>query len=350
MLQKERNSSFELLRIISMFLIVMHHYALYGGFNFFSPFSTKLLFVQGLEMGGKLGLNLFVLISGFFLCKSNFKWQKLIKLEIEVIFYSVVIGTFFFIFYPERESLKELLGEFTPLRLCRYWFYNTYFVLILASPFINKLIFSLPKNEFRKLLLLIATLWVFIPVIPKVHAIEMSDLGWFVFLYLCAAYIRIYAEDFTRKTSTYILLGVSCNVLIFISAVLFNLLGVMDSRFTGLFSYFFPENSLLTFACSILLFIGVSKWDIGCKKGLNLFASTAFGIYLIHEHHVLGQFLWTDLFQNATFFSSDKLYIHAAIVISGVFIACALIDLVRQFAFEKPLFYVIKKIFTKDKE
>lgn len=89
LLQKERNSSFELLRIISMFLIVMHHYSVHGGFDFMIPFSMKLYFVQCLVMGGKLGVNLFVLISGYFLCKSDFKWKRIIKLEVEVIFYSI---------------------------------------------------------------------------------------------------------------------------------------------------------------------------------------------------------------------------------------------------------------------
>lgn len=112
--QKTRTSSFELLRILSMALIVMHHYSVHGGFDFMSPFSLRLYFVQCLAMGGKLGVNVFVLVSGYFLCKSNFKWQRLIKLELEVIFYSCIIGVIFFIFFPERESLKNLLGELTP--------------------------------------------------------------------------------------------------------------------------------------------------------------------------------------------------------------------------------------------
>ena len=74
MLQKERNSSFELLRLISMLLIVMHHYSLHGGFDYMSTLSLRLYFIQCLNMGGKLGVNLFILISGYFLCKSNFKF------------------------------------------------------------------------------------------------------------------------------------------------------------------------------------------------------------------------------------------------------------------------------------
>ena len=84
--QKERNSSFELLRIISMVLIVSFHYVYHAGFDFLAPFSPRLYFIQCIDMGGNLGVNLFVLISGYFLCKSTFKWQKIIKLELQVLF------------------------------------------------------------------------------------------------------------------------------------------------------------------------------------------------------------------------------------------------------------------------
>lgn len=150
LLQKERNSSFELLRIISMFLIVMHHYSVHGGFDFMIPFSMKLYFVQCLDMGGKLGVNLFVLISGYFLCKSDFKWKRIIKLEVEVIFYSILIGVIFHFLMPERESTKDLIKELTPLRTGSYWFYNTYFVMVLFAPFINKFLVSLEKTDLKK--------------------------------------------------------------------------------------------------------------------------------------------------------------------------------------------------------
>ena len=150
LLQKERNSSFELLRIISMFLIVMHHYSFHGGFDFMIPFSMKLYFVQCLDMGGKLGVNLFVLISGYFLCKSDFKWKRIIKLEVEVIFYSILIGVIFHFLMPERESIKDLIKELTPLMTESYGFYNTYFVMVLFAPFINKFLVSLEKADLKK--------------------------------------------------------------------------------------------------------------------------------------------------------------------------------------------------------
>ena len=344
MLQTQRNSSFELLRIFSMLLIVMHHYSIFGGFDYMAPFSFRLYFVQCLSMGGKLGVNLFILISGFFLCKSTFKWQRLIKLELEVIFYSLVIAIIFLLTFPERISIKDIFIEITPLRSGNYWFYNAYFLLVLLSPFINKFILNLEKNDFQKLLILLFILWVVIPIFPKVSALEFSNLGWFVFLYLCAAYIRFFSEDFSKDHKFYILIGITFYLLTLLSVLLFDLLGILHKGFQSKFDYFIQMNSLLVFSSSIFLIIGCSKWNTGCKKIINLIASTTFGIYLIHDNHILYSFLWTDFFKNNLYISTNKIYIHAVCVISIVFIGCSIIDFLRQIIFEKPLFIIIEKI------
>ena len=327
-----------------MLLIVMHHYSVHGGFDFMSPLNLKVYLVQCLAMGGKLGVNLFVLVSGYFLCKRNFKWQRLIKLEFEVIFYSCIIGVIFFIFLPERETLKNLLGELTPLCTRKYWFYDIYFLLFLLSPFINKFVFALNQDAFKKILILLFVLWVFIPSFPKFNTLQIPTLGWFVYLYLCAAYIRIFKNDFTKNSAIYTLLGIIGYILILLSVLAFDLLGFIDSRFQSRFDYFLPMNSILVFISSILLLIGFSKWNIGYKKEINTIASTTFGIYLIHDNHLLRPFLWIDLCKNAAYLNSNKIFIHAFLLIILVFISCTIIDLIRQFLFEKPLFLIIEKI------
>ncbi len=71
-LKRHRQSNIELLRIISMILIVAHHFSVHGGFDFSSTsFSVNRLYIQFLAMGGKIGVDIFVIISGYFLITSN---------------------------------------------------------------------------------------------------------------------------------------------------------------------------------------------------------------------------------------------------------------------------------------
>ena len=61
----KRESNLELLRIIMMILIVAHHFALHGGFDYPKEVvSLNRLWIQLMTIGGKLGVDVFVLISG----------------------------------------------------------------------------------------------------------------------------------------------------------------------------------------------------------------------------------------------------------------------------------------------
>ena len=76
-----------------MILIIAHHYAIHGGFELSKQaFSAQLFFLQVLSYGGKLGVNLFVLISGYFLVTSRCKLKKAVNLWMKVTVFSACIA------------------------------------------------------------------------------------------------------------------------------------------------------------------------------------------------------------------------------------------------------------------
>ena len=71
-----RDSSFELLRIISMFFIAICHFATHGGFDFGAQTLTLPRFWwYFIEMGGNFGVDVFVLISGYFLLHQRMSYS-----------------------------------------------------------------------------------------------------------------------------------------------------------------------------------------------------------------------------------------------------------------------------------
>ena len=90
----KRQSNIELLRIVSMFLVVAHHYVVNSGvnelFDFSKPVSANTLFLQWWGMWGKTAINAFVLITGYFMCRSRLTIRKMLKLYLEVQFYLTV--------------------------------------------------------------------------------------------------------------------------------------------------------------------------------------------------------------------------------------------------------------------
>ena len=69
-------------------MIVAHHYGFYGGFNFLpTEITAQKLWVQWLLMGGKIGVNLFMLISGYFMINlDRLNFSKLLKYYGQVFF------------------------------------------------------------------------------------------------------------------------------------------------------------------------------------------------------------------------------------------------------------------------
>lgn len=96
----ERHSNFELLRIIAMIMIIGHHLVVHGIQKFSGEAISygniiNKIFINILNCGGEVGVALFFMITGFFLCKKEKTSIK--KVACETAFYSVVIGIIFLI-------------------------------------------------------------------------------------------------------------------------------------------------------------------------------------------------------------------------------------------------------------
>ncbi len=100
----ERQSNFELMRIVAIVLIIAHHVAVHadwgnGGVFFPENLTANAVILQSLLPFGKIGVNLFVFVSGYFLIRSERStWPKIVRIWTEMFFYSVVITVIFVIF------------------------------------------------------------------------------------------------------------------------------------------------------------------------------------------------------------------------------------------------------------
>lgn len=110
---KTRNSNLELYRIIVMLLIVAHHYVVNSGLGEVlqeNPLSGRSIFFYLFGAWGKTGINCFVMITGYFMCKSQITLHKFLKLLFEVLFYNIVIYTIFVIIGYEKISFNSFVN------------------------------------------------------------------------------------------------------------------------------------------------------------------------------------------------------------------------------------------------
>lgn len=336
-----RNSSIELLRILSMVMIVFHHFARHGEFQFFDyELTAPKLWYNFIIMGGKIGVNIFVLISGYFLINNNktmFNFQRIKKTWDQVLFYSVGFEVFFILLYfivKERLDLSNLVNSFFPITTSQWWFASTYFVLYLIHPFLNKLLHSLDKNTYRGILLVAAFCWCIIPTFTK-SSYESNSLLWFIFIYSLSGYASLYGFNLKFKNYHYALTALCFSVLTYLSSVV---ISCLDSRITDFelaSTYFYGTQSLPVLIISVCIFMTFASTNIKNSKFINIVASATFGVYLIHENHYLRNIFWQTIFKNSSYQNSLMIIPVSIVAVILVYIVCTVIELIRQYFIEK---------------
>lgn len=335
--KKSRNSNLELYRIIVMLLIVAHHYVVNSGLTlsdgpiYSESFSWRSVFIFIFGAFGKTGINCFVFITGYFMCKSQISAKKFAKLFLEVAFYRVVIYIIFLLTGYEtlsRESLIKLL----PVNAIGNNFTGTFLIFFLCIPFINILVRNMTQKQHILLLALASFTYI---LLGTVRRVTMNYVTWFIVLYLIASFIRLYPRKIFDNTKLWGLLSLA-SILLSACSVIF------CARFMKGFSpYFFVTDSntllaVITAVCSFLFFKNVK---IKNSKFINTVSASTFGVLLIHSNsEAMRTWLWKTVLKTTDFYSSQFLILHAVCSVIGIFIVCVFIDFLRIKLIETPFF------------
>lgn len=340
-----RNSSIELLRILSILMIVFHHFAFHGGFQFENTdLSITRFWYNLIVMGGKLGVDIFIFISGYFLVTDNnglFNIKKTLRFWGQVFFYSVTIFAIFIFTGLKEINLTTIRQAFFPLTYSTWWFASVYFILFLIHPFLNIFIHKLDKKSYQIMLIMFLLCGCIIPTFFE-SSFQGNNLTWFFIIYFLAGYIRLYGLSPKFTVKHYAILAVVSLLTIYILSTFLTLLGTKYEYFSKRTGYFNGIEKLPVLIAAVCIFMLFSSIKIKSNV-INRIATTCFGVYLIHDHPFIRRFIWDTLFKNATYQNSLKLIPYSLIVVLSVYAVCAIIDFVRQHLFEKPFMKVVDK-------
>lgn len=342
---KIRESQFELMRIISMLFIVLYHILVHGKIfeHATGSMSLFLAFVESLIL---VHVNSFVLVSGYFQCKGKLKLGKAIKINNMTWFYKVVmmlvlIATSLI----AKPDIIIRLHTYLPIDYGTYWFINSYLILYLISPILNKIINSSSKKNLQKVIL---TLFIIISVLSTVtrdvfyNTLTGRSLCTFILLYFIGAYIRNYPIS-----DSYFMKPFSNNAkrLIYFSTYLF---AAIMSTFCWLgYTYLHPLGTFANEVGSILSFNHVSYaspiviiQSIGYflyfstlnfkNKFINKVSSSTLAVYLISENIFLREMIYDKIGLTKITNITISLILEILIATIVIFIICTLIEILRE--------------------
>ena len=341
---ESRNYSLDLLRIVCMLMIVFMHMQTHGGIEqLWCNTQYISLIMRWMTIVSSCAVNIFVMISGYYLSNQGVKLTSLVKTIIQVLFYSWTICVVLLFTKRLNPSSEDLIKSICPISFRKYWFATSYVGLCLISPFINNSLKFMNKRQHCSLIvLLLIMMSVVSDIIPGSSAFNVDSgysIVWFVVLYIISSYIRKYVdlEKVSRKRLVRVFFICSIFIL-FSTKILASLIERYSFLSRVLFdTYYCRYNSILIViesCCLFLIFLKIKvikKWEIGC---ISFFAPLSFGVYLISDNNPLRDIIWKFVRYFGAFdISIAMIPIKSLLFVFVVYVLCALVDKVRMALF-----------------
>lgn len=335
-----RDSNLELYRIVLMILIIAHHYVVNSGVMdvmHSDGLIPKSIFLYLFGAWGKTGINCFVMITSYFMCKSEISIRKFLKIFLQVKFYAIVFFLIFAITGYEPITLRGIIEVLIPIRSITTNFTNCFEIFYLLIPILNVLTKNMTKRQHEYGGLILVFVYV---VLGTLRQVQFNYLSWFVVLYFIASYIRIYPREIYNNAKTW---GTLSIILLALGS-----LSIVFMVWTGKGTYFFvsDSNTFLAASLGISSFLFFKNLNIGYSKAVNYIASATFGVFLIHTiSDTMRRWLWGTLLNVTGIYEHTTLMViaHAIGSVVGIFVVCAFIDKLRECFIEKPLFMFLDK-------
>lgn len=345
--KKERQSNIELLRIFTMLGVVILHYnnpsigkamtfAESGSLHFWVIYFFESLFICAVD--------LFILISGYFMCNSMKRDAiKPFKMIVQVMLYSCGIYFVRVIVRSTNFSISSLFRCLVP----NNYFVILYVALYFVSLYINIIIEKLNQQQFKLMLIVLMMLFSIWNGLADFSAeiighewIGLSTVGMygsqygysivnFCLMYILGAYIRKYDRTYSRKK----IIGcifMCCSIL-----MLWSMLNDKIGYYTEKSAWEYCNPLVIGEACAV--FYLFKSLDLKSNKIINKLASGAFSVFLLQNVFLTRMDIEKYVTQNIFIF-----LLHAILSCCVIYLICCCIHFVYSAVTEKIYMVLFK--------
>lgn len=327
-----RNSSIELLRIIAMFMILMHHFIVHNGYDVLKlPLGPERIFFQlVMQGGGKVGVVIFFSISAWFFLdkeqtiKSNLK--RVWIMERELLFWSLILVAFYLVFDRTDLGMKLMVKSIAPLSMGLWWYATAYAIFLALLPFLSRGLKALGREYHLALAATVLTIWGLLSFIPGAQSLSDNVFG-FIYVFILISAYKWYMKPFTTK-QIWLLTGIGFGffLLYTVASATLSLMGHdMGIFITG--SWRLPV--VMVGFGMFLLFDRVTFHS----RIINRIAQSAFSVYLITDYAASEKLLWVRLFNLQNLYQQPWAILLILGILLAIYAICTLLDFIRQALF-----------------
>ena len=272
----ERNYGIDTLRLLLMYMVCMlHTLGDWGVLNAcqIGTFSYKAFWL--IEILAYCAVDGFGIISGYVLTEKPCKYEKIVEMWFQVLFYSLIV-TLLFTMAGSNSSWNrnDIIRDMFPVTYGVFWYFTAYIVLFFATPILNKFILSVDENTAKKGFIILVVLFSGIGFVTDAFKVQGGYSALWLMVLYCVGGFAKKGNIFKRKSSR------SLVIVWLISSIL------------TWYEYIFMRGKLLSYVSPTIVLNGLVMVILFSRiqiKGtlVKKLSPLAFGIYLFHQNKVI---------------------------------------------------------------
>lgn len=336
-----RNYGIDALRIVSMMLILVLH--LLAATHVLLPTNHDSAFYRVgwlLEIAAYCGVNCYALITGYVCCDGTFRYERVVTLWFQVIFYTLGSLLLVVMFSPQIVHFNNVLNSFFPVLTVQYWYVTAYVGLFFFIPFLNILGHRLTKIQFQYLLITVFVLFSVIPTLlhSDVFPVERGySVWWLGVLYMLGMYIKKHGLLTGMKKRFLWAFYAACVCFVWSFKMVLDVVSpylIGQVKGGGIFVAY---NSPFIVGTAVAIFLIFSRMRFSSRRvvaGISWLAAASFSIYVLHCNILIEKWFLHDVFEWTESLSPVLMVVKVLAMTVVVYVSCSLVDSVRRYLFK----------------
>lgn len=312
----------DLLKIISMFAIIILHLLAHGGILHVAQ-GTHYAINWLLEILCFGAVNVYALISGFLGFGKKHRFSRYLVTWLQVVFYG--LGLSMIALCLNSAGWKDVLNAIFPVASFQYWYFTAYTGTFLLMPALDRLIEGTKREWVPQIIIGLFLFSCYVAMATEFDPFVLRagySFVWLSILYYIGGMIQKFELHTKVRPRT------AAMIFVCLSAVTY--LWKMATGFSYPFVAYTSPTVLAGAVCLLLAFANQ-------KSEQNRYASLAaatFGVYLLHESPIVRTFLIHQRFSFVTNLHPLLILPIVLCTAAAIFCTCLIIDKLRMCLFK----------------
>ena len=210
-------------------------------------------------------------------------------MERELLFWSLILVTFYLMFDRADLSMKLMAKSVMPLSMGIWWYATAYTIFLMLLPFLSKGLKVLGREYHLALAIIVLAIWGLQSFIPGLQSLPDNFLG-FIYVFILISAYKWYMKPFTTK-QIWLMVGIGLGFFLLYTAAsaTLSLLG----HDMGIFITRDWKLPVIMVGFGMFLLFDRATFH---SRAINRIAQSAFAVYLITDYAASEKLLWARLF------------------------------------------------------